>query len=375
MFIDWLDCYQEYSEQLPLVGRDGFVRVDTETGELSDSIKCPTYRHEGSFSTSIAIRVSGNRLYVSGNPSRLNRLDNLFGFESIDSCFLVFNQVLESLGLPKLTKCTRLWLADAKGEEGRHRHVSDGAIVTRLDITSNRSVGHENEVPYLRALSGLRYRHSIGRLHTNGQTVDWLSAKGNAALIYPSAYAKAYEIALHSMPKIKRKFGEQSPEFTYLQSVYEFCRSAGVVRMEQKLKSEFLRRNRLSFWGLSDFSALFPVHDEFLTLDKKLQVTAMDMEHISERLISQGVVSSTHSANITSLYALRWMHGTSFDFSKSQVQQHRARLRKIGIDIANPCNLVNFSPVFVKELRTIEVAPLVVPDWYQRPSSSFLKVA
>lgn len=375
MFYDWLDAYQEYPEQLPLIGRDGFLRIDTVTGEMSTAIKCPTVRHEGSYSTSIAVRVSGNRLYVSGNPSRYNRLDNLFGFTSIDDCFRVFNNVLLSLGLPPFTKCTRLWLTMAEGEEGTHRHFSDGAVITRLDITSNRSVGQGNETQYLRALSGLRYRNGIGRLHTNGQTTDWLSAKGKASLIYPSAYCKAHELALHVMPQIRRLCGEDSPEFSYLTNLHEYCRTHGVVRMEQKLKSEFIRRNRLQWWGLSDHSALIPLHDEFLSLDSKLQVTAMSLEHISERLLRLHVVESTHAANVTAMYALRWMHGADFDLSKSQVQTHRARLRKIGIDIANPCDLEKFSPVFVRELRTVEVAPLAVPHWYKRAAVPTLRAA
>jgi hypothetical protein len=375
-FDDWLDAYQEYPYQLPLIGKDGFVRIDTVTGEMSNAIKCPTFRHEGSYSTSIGVRVSGNRLYVSGNPSRYDRLDNLFGFTSVDECFRVFNHVLLSLGLPPFTKCTKLWLAVAEDEDSPHRQVSDGALITRLDITSNRTVGQGNELAYLRALSGLRYRNGIGRLHTNGATVDWLSSKGNASLIYPSAYNKGHEIALHSLPTIRRLYGEGSPEFQYLANLLEYCRTHGVIRFEQKLKSAFLRRNRLQFWGLSDHSVLNPLHSDFLSLDQKLQVTAMSLEHISDRLLRLHVVNSTHAANVTAMYALRWMHGADFDLAKSQVKTHRSRLRKIGIDIANPCNLETFSPVFVRELRTIDVSTLTAPKWYRHATAPvYLKAA
>ncbi|MFQ1018192.1 phage/plasmid replication protein [Gilliamella sp. BG7] len=60
----------------------------------------------------------------------------------------------------------------------------------------------------------------------------------------------------------------------------------------------------------------------------------MDFETVAEQLIRCGVVDTTRSANTTAMYALQWMHGQTFDFRKSQVQIHRARLRKIGIDIA-----------------------------------------
>ncbi|MGL5267592.1 MAG: phage/plasmid replication domain-containing protein, partial [Plesiomonas shigelloides] len=104
-------------------------------------------------------------------------------------------------------------------------------------------------------------------------------------------------------------------------------------------------------------------------LDKRLVVTAMDFETISERLISSGVVDTVRTANTTANYALQWMHGHTFDLAKKQVQTHRARLRKIGIDIAQPCNISKFSPVFVRSAREIKVSDCAIPEWYKRPIS------
>ncbi|HBE2517257.1 TPA: DNA replication protein, partial [Escherichia coli] len=72
-------------------------------------------------------------------------------------------------------------------------------------------------------------------------------------------------------------------------------------------------------------------------------------------------------------YAIQWMHGHSFDLNKKQVQTHRARLRKIGIDIAQKCNISKFSPVVVKHTREITVSDCVIPSWYIK--SSHLRVA
>jgi len=44
---------------------------------------------------------------------------------------------------------------------------------------------------------------------------------------------------------------------------------------------------------------------------------------------------------------------------------HRARLRKLGIDILKPCNLLIFSPVIVKEVIEIEKKALVPPSFYR----------
>lgn len=46
---------------------------------------------------------------------------------------------------------------------------------------------------------------------------------------------------------------------------------------------------------------------------------------------------------------------------------HRARLRKIGIDIAQRFNLSKFSPVTVREIRQVKVSDCPIPDWYKMP--------
>lgn len=53
---------------------------------------------------------------------------------------------------------------------------------------------------------------------------------------------------------------------------------------------------------------------------------------------------------------------------------YRARLRRIGIDIAQPCNISRFSPVFVREAREINPVPAQIPAWYEMPRN-YLRVA
>lgn len=373
MFFDWLTMYQDHAQLLPMLGQVYTVVVDAQTGEQLH-VRQPTIVHEGSYSTTVHIRVAGNRVTVSGNPSRINRIDNLFGFQSLDQCVAVFNRILLTLGLPPFTKCTQVFhrqSADGKRAES----YSDGAIITELHITSNRAVGQGATNDYIKALSTQRYHNSIPRLHTNGQTADWLSQKGKASLIYPSVYCKAYELRLHSLPKIARKYGIGSAEYNELVRVIEYCEHHGVVRFEQKLKAAFLRRSHCRFYGLFDPAQLRPLHAEFLALDQRLQVTVMDLETIADQLLRLGICSSVHAANSTSLYAMQWMSGKTFQISKRQVQTHRARLRKIGIDIAGPCDLTKFSPVVVRSFKTIDVYDLPVPDWYQLPQVQPLRLA
>lgn len=62
----------------------------------------------------------------------------------------------------------------------------------------------------------------------------------------------------------------------------------------------------------------------------------IDLLDIPDLLLERGVVGTTSAANSTTMYAVRWAQGAELDFAKSQVSLNRARLRKIGLDIAKP---------------------------------------
>lgn len=67
-----------------------------------------------------------------------------------------------------------------------------------------------------------------------------------------------------------------------------------------------------------------------------MQIAFLDVQKL---LISKGIVNSIAAANATSIYLIQWAEGFTFDTSKSSFAVHRARLRKIGLDIAKPCTL------------------------------------
>lgn len=373
-FIDWLEIEQDFGVEIPesilrSIFDFGMIGIHLDTGELQTGIRTGKYHHKGSFCDEVSIKISGSVIRMSGNPSRWGRVENLIGFEEVDSCVACFNSILFSLKLPQFTRCTEIFYR--QGEDGtKVQKFSDGAIIKRLDITTNKSVGSGNERTFLKALSQMRYRNSIGRLHTNGCTVDWLSEKGNANLIYPSCYIKHEELRVHSYEKIKRKFGENSPEFKYYKDVYEYCEKNGVVRFEQKLKSRYLQKENLCYWGISDFSKLELLNQGFIDMYKKLSVSKIELESIAEQLVSQGVVDTLRKANTSAFYAMKWASGQNLDLAERQFKTHRARLRKIGIDIANPCDVEKFKAVRVVSCEHIFVRPFKAPDFYQFPSNA-----
>ncbi len=369
MFIDWLTISREHAFDLPVVCDVFTLTVDANTNEVL-STNQPRFKHEASHSTSVTIHVQGRKIRVEGNPSRIGRLDNLFGFTTVEQCVSVYNALLAEYGLPAFTRCTVVNLRQGESGAKAGDWIADGAKIERIDLTTNVAMGEGNVLAYLRGVSSQRIGHSIGFLYPNGRTVAW-TPKGNGKggrLQYRKAYDKAFEMDQNILPKIKRLYGDQSPEFAYVSRVRNYCAEQGVVRMEQELKSEFLQRECLSYWGLINERRFAELHDEFLKIDERLKVTAMDIVSISGQLVAEGLCPNLRSARTTASYALEWMTGAQLDFKKKQVNTHAALLNKIGINIRNACDTSRFAPVFVRQCREINKQPLVMPTWYQRPN-------
>lgn len=374
MMIDWLSVSQEHDHDLPVVCDVFTLTIDANTNEVL-STRQPRFKHEASHSTSVTIHVQGRKVRVEGNPSRVGRLDNLFGFTSIDQCIAVYNALLREYGLPPFTRCTRVELRQGVSGAKSGDLVADGTKIERIDLTTNFALGSGNVLAYLRGVSSQRIGHSIGFLYPNGRTVSW-TPKGNGQggrLQYRKAYDKAFELDQNLIPKIKRLYGESSQEYLYVLQVRDYCSEQGVVRLEQELKSEYLQRERLCYWGMFNESRFGELHREFLKIDEKLKVTAMDIASISQQLIAENVVDSLRSARTTASYALEWMHGAQFDFKKRQVNEHAAKLNRIGINIRNACDTSRFAPVFVRQCREVEKSSLPMPHWYKR--ANHLQVA
>ncbi len=367
MFIDWLTVSQEHDHDLPVVCDVFTLTIDANTNEVL-STRQPRFKHEASFSTSVTIHVQGRKIRVEGNPSRVGRLDNLFGFTSIEQCVSVYNALLREYGLPGFTRCTRVDIRQGESGAKSGDRIADGAKIERIDLTTNVSLGEGNVLAYLRGVSSQRIGHSIGFLYPNGRTVVW-TPKGNGKggrLQYRKAYDKAFEMDQNCLPKIKRIFGEQSEEYKHVLRVKNYCAQEGVVRMEQELKSEYLQREALCYWGLFDERRLAKLHSEFLKVDEQLKVDAMDFQSIADKLIEHGICKGRASANATASYAILWMNGHHHGSSQRAFETHAARLNKIGINIRNACDTSRFAPMFVRQCREVTKSTLAIPTWYQR---------
>lgn len=370
MFIDWLAISQEHDHDLPRVGDLLTLKIDLETGDVLTSSQ-PRFQHEGSFSTSVTIHVQGRTVRMEGNPSRYNRLDNLEGFKTIEQCVFVFNQILAEYGLPAFTKCTYRTVRAGQSGSKPSDWVTDGARIHRLDLTTNFSVGQGNVDAYLRGVSTQRIGRNVGYLYPNGKTVAWTPSGGGKGgrLQYRKCYDKANELQRNLLPRILRRFGEETTEYKYVTDLHKFVEKLGIVRFEQELKSEFLYREHLCHWGLFDESRFSELHKEFLSVDSKLQVTSMDYMTIAQLLKDKDIVKSTQAANATALFFNVWLHGGQTLIKERQFKTYAARLNKIGIDIRKAPDLSKHSPIIIRQAKEIvKSADIVLPEWYRHPN-------
>ena len=58
-------------------------------------------------------------------------------------------------------------------------------------------------------------------------------------------------------------------------------------------------------------------------------------------------------------------------YSKAMFYKYRAKLLPYGVDIAVKSNIINFQP----KTRVIKLAPATIPDFYQLPSSTYIRLA
>tara|TARA_R110002073_G_scaffold93196_1_gene217849 strand:+ start:1520 stop:2659 length:1140 start_codon:yes stop_codon:yes gene_type:complete len=376
-FIDKLVMHQDYPEgDLPVVGKHGILRHDIATGEkISDSVN--SLQHEGSFSSSLQIRCTGSSVTVSGNPSRFNRSDNLWGFTTIEQCAQVYNQLLTEYGLPPFRRCTGVWHGQTPDGK-KSRLITDGAIIRHIDWTRNHRVGQGRELAFLRGAS----TQTIGRglqpyLYPNGATVDWgshkLKVKGEGSTYrYDKLYIKAEDLIAHRAKRLKQASPRQ---IRYYERLIEHCKDCGIVREEQSKKASFLKKHgTLAFYGIAQEQDYLPYLNDIETALRRLEVSYMTYETIAERLIEEGICASTQSANATESYALKWLHGSPLDKSKSQYHVHRARLLELGVDISMPHDISRLPPQ-IRSHEVIDLKLAEVPDWYQMPKLTQLKAA
>jgi len=124
----------------------------------------------------------------------------------------------------------------------------------------------------------------------------------------------------------------------------------------------------LQFYGAVAEKDFIPHLKEIDKAMNTIHISHDEHQSIADQLIANSVVKSRQAANATQCYALLWQQGTDLrnTLSNSQFYEHKARLKKIGIDIGQQFDVSRICPT-LKRSEVIEISPLTVPDWYQLP--------
>lgn len=303
--------------------------------ESDDSPVWKTAKHlriEGSFSSSVLVRSFAGQVELRGNVGRWCREDNVFNLD-FDSTIQRANQIVDCFGLPHFCDDGDYW----EDKDGKIR--SNGAAVTRLDLTRNYSTGSPADaVRYMAWLDGLSLPYIRRGRKVGSTTVQWGSNTGRYKLI---AYNKAVEILDHAKNEDYREQIKASP-------IYQYCLENGIVRVELKLARLELEAQGLRFLGDIKMEKLQALFDEKVVFLHGAKVRDdLDLAELPAA-VRMTYVAYQSGIDVTQVLKRRTMYN------------HAKALRPYGVDI--------FSVPDVQRLKTqvreIQVQAVDAPDWY-----------
>ncbi|MCG9776205.1 hypothetical protein L1D49_23345, partial [Vibrio diabolicus] len=140
------------------------------------------------------------------------------------------------------------------------------------------------------------------------------------------------------------------------------------VRQEHKLQQLFLKRHNLQFYGLVQETDFYEHLNDIENAMKTIQISHDEHVSIAQQLLNAGAVDTIRKANTTMNYFTLWQNGVDLRdvLSESQFYEHKARLKKIGIDIGQVFDVSRMCPT-LRRSEVIDIKPLSIPHWYRPP--------
>jgi DNA-binding CsgD family transcriptional regulator len=327
LFVDWVTIRQVHSPgSLPRF-TDGVVISLNADGvhQWQTDKRCIV---EGSFDSRMVLLCDGTTVEYSGNISRWNRPDNVFGYSFFETIERI-NEFVQSFFLPPFTAGELTRYADSGW-------VWTGARLSRIDLTMNYFTGS------MRNAQALLYKlasHHSGR-QKSSVLPDQITCTWGYGSRYVSqkVYLKAKELEVH---KKKRSGKHVDPQ------VIEWCKSIGMMREEITLKSRFLTQNSLAYLGAIKEDHLMSVYRA------RSQIKNLPETTLSESQSLSSAAAGTYS---------RWEKGEPLGLTRRTFYRHRQEiLKKLGVDISIIRNVVHMK----QPVQVIEVQPMVAPEWYR----------
>lgn len=339
LFVDWLSIWQVHASHAPQ-NSGAIVTYDGASNPIFTRTRAA--RVQGSYSTSCRVKSDGACVVLEGNFGRLNREDNLFNFDPLQTfqraCLVAdfaglpiprLDDSRDNAGTPKPVLAS-IGHSERDFAEGRTRY--EFVHLSRVDLTQNYSCGSPAAArAFIRGMQGKnvsRVKKGLG-----GESSVWWS---NTRYML-KFYIKADEMLAHGC-------GEGA--------AYEFAKNNGIVRMELELK-----RRELFDLGWANFNEFIrawdmgKVHKLFAEYEGLMNMHAIenDAEFIDAlparlRVIAAAFLSGR---DVRSL------------MSRASFFRHRKALLEYGVDIADERpEKLNVS------IRTINIEPVAAPDWY-----------
>lgn len=369
-FIDWMDIRQTYTGQnLPIVGGGVLVKGDSsvdwaEDGGMFILVRADTgfsnivrpLQHEGSHSTKLLVRCDGTHVRLSGNIGRFGRPDNIFNYDLSDTVAIA-NEVTSSKELPAFSsghKCLKDSMSARDVEAGLNPWHWSGAHFNELHATRNFSAGNEalakEAMRYMNAKRGARLAKGVYGDET--LVFGRQSGKLHKRVV---VYRKAAELLSHAKGDLAKAALKKSQE-------YQFAADTGLVRIECKWGSCYLRDRSLRYLGdatMGKIISLFDAETDFL-FDAAPERIARLVDEIPIKLRSA---------------ALHWIRGDDLRqlYSRATYFRHVKALRDYGLDVAEPRKVdqkvssEEQLQAMLDSLPKFNLRPMVAPDWYGLP--------
>ena len=212
--IDWLTIRQPNNGQFRPINDGKVVRLDAEGNQLWATAKHLSV--EGSHSTNAQVRVTEDLAELSFNPARWNRAHNVRPIGWDDALEIANDLMTKIAGAP--------FTAGRIAHNREGQKVYSGAHVTRVDVCKNMSTGSpEKAKALIRQLCATKLPNV--KTSRKGSTVYFGQSSKRRTR---KAYVKGDEIRANNASK---------------KAVAAECDKLGLVRMEVKLKSDWLREN------------------------------------------------------------------------------------------------------------------------------------
>ncbi len=381
---DWINVSQQHDPEMFNDVGGGFLyvlnanavvdRCDQSTvistaNEDIETVARKYLSHEGSFDSRCFVRCVNGRVDFMGNPARINRRDNVFGFD-METSIILINQVLADYGLPPFTagqRFTKAHFQSKISDTQRFMKHWTGAHFTRLDVTSNISFGDfDSARAFILWLGTQKIGHQTVKVSPDANTVTYGQA---TSYIQQIAYIKATEVAAHSKrtPKelSKSRFVgkdrfppvlNSNPSIitddsvdSYVDLLERDLREHGVVRFELRVLRKFL--------GNSDYKYLGNYDSKFFS-DLFMQRWAPAMRDFEKPAISE------LDPKVAGILA-RYLSGDDVQrgVSRATFYRYRKIIKDLGtgIDIARPYIAETHQ---LQSLKNVEVRPYRVPAFY-----------